>query len=273
MITRLRPFHRKAVIMKTPALLRFPSVGAADVPATNAEMRYPLAAGRVALGKPAADESTAAGDALQPQAADAVSSVPAEAFDLSASLYDLAEQSAPLTLPGVDAAPVSSDQAGSSPAIANASPADHGGLPGLLLSTTATLAGVAALGVVGMAKVNHLQQSVANQRHQLDERIDTLVDQAKGLANAKIEDLTAKTDAKIESTVAQANGKLEGLTAQLNKELDALKSQLSDTAAARDELNARIDTVSHQLDRILAALDPSHAGIHPITPPSGVLTV
>lgn len=307
--------------MKTPALLRSPSVGAADAAATNADSRYSLAAGRVALGKPAADESTAAGDAsqaqAQAQAADAVSSVPAEAFDLNAALYNLAEQSSPLTLPSADAAPVSSDQAGASPAIAKAPAADHGGLPGLLLSTTATLAGVAALGVAGMAKVNHLQQSVANQRHQLDERIDTLVDQAKDLANAKIEDLTAKTDAKIESTVAQANGKFEGLnaqvngkledlsaqiaskvdgvssqvngaingvtsqvndkidglTAQLNKELDALKSQLSDTAAARDELNARIDTVSHQLDRIVAALDPSHAGIHPPAPPSGVLIV
>lgn len=236
-------------------------------------MRYSLATGRVARRKPAAEESTAAGDAPQAQAADAASSVPVEDIDLNAALYNLAEQSAPLSLPSADAAPVPSDLAGPSPAIANASQADHGSLPGLLLSTTATLAGVAALGLAGMAKVNHLQQSVANQRHQLDERIDALVDQAKDLANAKIEDLTAKTDAKLESTVAQTNGKFEGLTAQLGKELEALKSQLSDTAAARDELNARIDTVLHQLDRIVAALDPTHVGLHLITPPSGVLTV
>lgn len=284
--------------MSNPTSRRPTTVSAPDALGSGAGVRYSLAGERVTLGKLARVELSDVVDASQHAATtpNLSDDTAIASFDLNAALFNLA--AAPDQPMAAD--PFASSAAQASPTdlqapAAAASSASKDGLPGLLLSTGATLAGIGALGVLGLAKVDSLQHSVAEQRHQLDDRIDALVVQAKDQANAKLEGITAQIDAKVEGITTQIDAKVEGLntqvdtkiadatvkadsriedlTTQAGKELEALKAQLSDTAAIRDDVNARIDAISHQLDRIAAALDPTHVGLHPVTAPSGVLTV
>ncbi|WP_416757115.1 hypothetical protein ACNI65_13180 [Roseateles sp. So40a] len=166
-------------------------------------------------------------------------------------------------------------------AVAGTSSGEALGWPALLGHGAVMLAGMGALGAVGLSRIDRFEHQLADQKHQLDAKVDGLAGKANDelgalqhLIDDRQQDVLKHVDQKLDDAQAHNGAQLQALGDQAQAALNELKQQLADSAHARDELNARIDTLAHQLDLIVNALVPGHAGGAAMTPPpSGVFGV